>query len=443
MKLFLRNSLQQLLRKLAQLTILRYRPAIVGVTGSVGKTSAKFAITAVLASERSVRASHGNFNGEIGLPLAILGDWKKEDLRLLSRELPPGAFRFRKIWFLLKVIILSLWRLIVLYEYPEILILEYGIDRPGDMRYLISIARPNVTVLTAIGATPAHVEFFSGPDEVAKEKGKLVECLPTSGFAVLNIDDERVMRVKTRARAEIVGFGAGKEARMRILNFENRVESGRPLGVSFKLEYGGSTVPVRLTGALGFSQAYSAAAAASVGLIFGMNLVKISEALEKSYRPASHRMEIVPGMKDTWVIDDSYNASPLSMAVAMETLKSLPAKRKIAVLGDMLEIGEYAMQEHQKTGMLVPKIADELITIGPRAKFIAEGAAKAGMRKSSIQAFDVAEDARLPLRTLVKKGDLILFKASRAMHLEKLVEEVEYIGTPPEEELKEKLESAS
>src|SRR5262249_7803888 len=158
-------------------------------------------------------------------------------------------------------------------------------------------------------------------------------------------------------------YGFDKGATVRISGFENRVEGNRPAGIAFKLQYGGSMVPVRLKDALGAAQAYSAAAAATVGLIFGMNLVKISEALEKNYRPAPHRMEIVRGLKESWIIDDSYNASPLSMMAALETLKSLPAKRKVAVLGDMLEIGEYAMQEHEKIGALLPKVAQELITV--------------------------------------------------------------------------------
>jgi UDP-N-acetylmuramoyl-tripeptide--D-alanyl-D-alanine ligase len=210
---------------------------------------------------------------------------------------------------------------------------------------------------------------------------------------------------------------------MRIFGFQNAVGNGRPVGVKFKLEYGGNSVPVAIFGALGRSQAFAAAAAASVGTIFGMNLVKISEAF-REYVPAHGRMEIVPGVKNTYLIDDCYNASPLSMESALRTLKNLPAKRRIAVLGDMLELGKYAMEEHEKMGGLAAKSANFLITVGPRAKFIAEGARAAGMNKRRIQSFDLAEDARAPLQALIKEGDLILVKGSRAMQLEKVVEEI-------------------
>ncbi|MEK7147102.1 MAG: Mur ligase family protein, partial [Patescibacteria group bacterium] len=139
--------LRLILKKLARWTISRYQPEIVGVTGTVGKTSTKEAIKAVLGKYRRVRASSGNFNNEIGLPLAILGDWEK----------------IRGFFFWLKVFAVSLSRLVLKMPYPEILILEYAADRPGDLKYLLSIARPKVGVITAVGDIPAHVEFYSGP----------------------------------------------------------------------------------------------------------------------------------------------------------------------------------------------------------------------------------------------------------------------------------------
>jgi len=135
-------------------------------------------------------------------------------------------------------------------------------------------------------------------------------------------------------------------------------------------------------------------------------------------------MELVPGVKYTYIIDDCYNASPLSMRSALETLKTLPGKRKVAVLGDMLEIGKYAMDAHEQIGKIAAETSDHLVTVGPRGKFIAEGARKAGMNKRNIQSFDLAEEARVPVQELIRKGDLILIKGSRGMHLERVVEEI-------------------
>jgi UDP-N-acetylmuramoyl-tripeptide--D-alanyl-D-alanine ligase len=416
--------IQNILRSLAALTLHRYRPAVVAVTGSVGKTSTKLAIAAVLGSERYVRPSKGNFNSDIGVALTILGDWSKEELRLISLDTPAGKYFFRKLFFFLKIIGVALWRLVRRVEYPEVLILEYGIDRPGDMSKLLQIARPNVGVMTAIGDTPGHVEFFTGPDDVAREKGKLVEAVPATGFVVLNADDARIMHLKSKVRAQLVTFGAAKDATVMISGISNRAEGMKPIGIAFKLENAEGFVPVRLDNAFGRSNAYASAAAASVGLVFGMNLVSISAALETYYRPAPHRMELVSGVKGIWIIDDSYNAGPLSMRSALDTLDDLPAKRKVAILGDMREIGKFTKEEHAKLGKAAAKVADVLVTVGPEAHAIAENAREAGFSKKNVMEFDTVEDALTPIQTLVQHGDLVLVKASHSIGLSKIVQEL-------------------
>jgi UDP-N-acetylmuramoyl-tripeptide--D-alanyl-D-alanine ligase len=278
-------------------------------------------------------------------------------------------------------------------------------------------------VVTAVGDIPVHVEFYTGPDAVAREKSRLVEALPAVGFAILNYDDESVYEMRDRTRAHVITFGFGQGAEVRITNFENRMEDGKPVGISMKLEYGGSFVPVRLDGVFGKAQAYAAAAAASVGLAFGMNLVRISEALG-FYQAPPRRGKLLAGIKETHIIDDSYNASPLSMHAAIDLLKDLKAKRKVAVLGDMLEIGKYAIEAHEEVGRLGGKFLDILITIGPRAKFIADAANKSGMARKNIYSFDTADEAKSTVQDLIKKGDLVLIKASRAMELDKIVEEI-------------------
>lgn len=422
MKNLLVRTLIWILKKLAQLAVWRYRPGVIGVTGSVGKTSTKLAIASVLGMERRVRASGGNLNNDLGIPLTIIGDWSENDLRLVSRETPPGRKTVQKTFFWIKVVGFGFINVIFprRSRYPEILILEYGADRPGDLKYLLSIAKPNISVITAIGEVPVHVEFFSGPDEVAREKAKLIEYLPSAGFAILNYDDEAVINLRQRTRAHAMTFGFGKDAEVRIASFETKASNNRPMGISFKLEYFGNFVPVRLDGVFGKAQAYASAAAACVGLIFGMNLVKISEAL-KNYQAAPHRMQLLPGINQSYIIDDSYNASPLSTHAALDTLRSLVAKRKVAILGDMLEIGKYAMEAHERAGRLASKVADVIITVGPRAKFIAEAARENGFRGNSILRFDIAEEATQPVKNLIRKGDLVLVKGSHAMELDKIV----------------------
>lgn len=427
--------LKKIVRKLARWTIWRYRPGIIGITGSAGKTSTKLAIAAVLEHGRRVRISSGNLNNDLGVPLTILGDWTAEELALISRATPAGTKQLQKAMFWLKVIFVSLWRVIVpTKDYPEILILEYGADRPGDIKYLLGIARPNISVISAIGDIPVHVEFYGGPEEVAREKGRLIEYLPVGGFAILNNDDNLVRNLQSRTRARVMTFGFEKGSEVRISRFENKVRDGQPLGISFKLEHGSAIVPVRIDNAFGRAHAYAAAAAAAVGLVFGMNLVDISEALSL-YAPPEARMQLVRGIKFTHIIDDSYNASLIAMRSALETLKDLPGKRKIAVLGDMLEIGKYTAEAHESVGRLVATSADVLFTVGPRAKFIAEAAREKKMKRTCIFSFDTADEARKPIQDFIKKGDLILVKGSHSMELNKVVEEIREVVIPTVTEL--------
>src|SRR3989344_813973 len=401
--------LELTLKLLAWATLVRYRPAIVGITGSAGKTTAKFATAAALKGERFVRVAGGNFNNELGLPLSILGNYTKIS----------GFF------FWPRVIARAIWKLISRGSYPEILILEYGIDRPGDMKKLLEIAKPGVGIVTAIGEIPVHVEFFAGPEAVAREKARLLEALPAAGFAALNYDDATAAKMRDRTRARNLTYGFGEGADIRIVNFETRSERDAPPGISFKLEYGGSYVPVRLDGVFGKAHAYAAAAGACVGLVFGVNLVKIAEGLNLFYKPMRGRMMLLPGIKESWIIDDSYNASPLAMHAALDTLRDIKAKRKVAVLGDMLEIGHYTVEAHEEIGRLAAGVVNFLVTVGPRGKFIAYATKKYGLPRRNIISFDTADEARLPVQELIRKGDVVLVKASRAIQLEKVVMEIE------------------
>jgi UDP-N-acetylmuramoyl-tripeptide--D-alanyl-D-alanine ligase len=245
----------------------------------------------------------------------------------------------------------------------------------------------------------------------------------------LNGDDPTVKNLQSRTRGRVMTFGFEKGSEVRVSRFENKVRDGMPVGISFKLEHNSAIVPVRIDNAFGRAHAYAAAAAAAIGLVFGMNLVTISEALAR-YAPLESRMQLVPGIKFTNIIDDSYNASVIAMRVALETLGALPAKRKIAVLGDMLEIGKYTPEAHEMVGRMASESADVLFTVGARAKFIAEAAHKKGMKRTAIFSFDTAEEACKPIQDFIKKGDLILVKGSYSIHLNKVVDEIREVPIP-------------
>ncbi len=429
MRVFVRKTLESILRVLSKATLAKFKPVVIGVTGSVGKTSTKFAIKAVLSSAFRVRASADSHNSEVGFPLAILGEWRGDDLRIISRDAAPGGKSFAKGLFWLKVIIVSATRLLFgsAKKYPEFLILEYGADRPGDIKYLAQIARPQIGVVTAVGDMPVHVEFYDGPDAVALEKGRLVEALLVSGSAALNSDDERVFAMKDKTRAKTITFGFGEGAQVRIDNFETKVESGkgirfpRPIGVTFKLSYNGAFAPVRISGTLGRAQAYACAAAAAVGLGCGMNLVKIADALAY-YQPPAHRFKFVAGVNESLLFDDAYNASPLSMMNALEAVGELKAKRKIGVLGDMRELGKFSQMAHEQLGRLAARSLDVLVVVGDYAGVVAEAAKKAKMPARSVIVCKSAEDALVACLSLIKSGDLVLIKASKAVGLKTVVE---------------------
>lgn len=409
----LKNIVKFLLNVLARLYILRHKPIIVAVTGNVGKTSTKEAIAAVLSRSKKVRSGKGNLNNEFGVPLTIIGDWADDYYETEN-----------SVFFWIKVLFVSFFRWFLPQNYPEILVLEYGADSPGDIKKLCKKYKPHVSVMTAVGEMPVHVEFFQSPQHLAREKSELVKCLESTDFAVLNYDDQVVLDMKEKTKARIMTYGFGEGANVKILNFDFRSDDdGRPQGVSFKIHHGGehTFIPVKIDGSLGKSQALATAAAVSVGLIFKLNLVEIIEALA-DYRGPKGRLKILKGIKNTTIIDDTYNASPASTHLALETLKEF-AGRKIAVLGDMLELGEYVEQAHLAVGNFAGSFVDILVCVGLRAKFIADAAGNQ-MNQHNIYTFPMSDDARRKVQELLCEGDLVLIKGSQGMRMEKIVEEI-------------------
>ena len=423
---------------LAKLYLWRFRPMIIAVTGNVGKTSTKEAIATVVGSVKRVRSGKGNLNNEFGVPLAIIGGFDEE-----YYDKGPS------LWFWFKVVVVGCWSLVAVprtvlrsgtgvgHNYPEILILEYGADKPGDIKRLVKKFKPHIGVVTAVGEVPVHVEFFSGSESVAREKSRLVEALGPTDYAILNIDDDTVFDMKGKTKAKVITFGFGEGAGIKISNFDFKTENAMPVGVSFKLHYGGKYlpaghayrqagrqgfVPVNINGSLGKSQAWAAAAAAAVGVAMDMNLVEISDALSY-YDGPKGRLKILAGIKGSWLIDDTYNASPVSTHLALDVLRALPTKRRIAVLGDMLELGRYSVQAHQAVGDLAGSFVDILVCIGARAKFIADSAGNQ-MPKGNIFTFETSDEAKKKIQDLVKEGDLVVIKGSQGMRMEKIVEEI-------------------
>ena len=418
----MKNLIEKFLATVAKKILNKYQPQIIGVTGSVGKTSTKEAIYTVLRAKfgPQVARSLKNYNNEIGLPLAVIGEYS------------AGDSVIRWLWILFRG--LRIWLLGSSASFPKILILEMGADKVGDIAYLLKIAPCQIGVLTAIG--PSHLEHFGTIENIAKEKGQILMKLPKTGLAVLNIDDKLVAGFKTRTPASVLSYGLHDGADVRasdvvISEIEDespeleRVERIR--GISFKATYNGSTVPFHLPGVLGTQHIYAALAGVAVGLHYGMNLLEISDAL-KEYHPEPGRMALIKGIKGTLIIDDTYNSSPASSMAALDIVSLVlleSPRKKWAILGDMLELGSYSEEGHLSVGRKAFEAGvDFLVVVGEKARDIARGARQAGMNQNNIFEFSDRSEAGVFVQGRMRKGDLLLVKGSQGMRMEMIVREL-------------------
>ncbi len=390
---------QKILRIITILIIKKYRPLIIAITGSVGKTSTKEGIYAAYSDYRKMQKSSGNLNTEIGAPLVFL------------RVKQEGRNAKEWILILLKGINLLIKRD---SNYPEIVIAELGADKPGDIKYLTEFIKPDIGVVTAVGDVPVHIEFYKDAKEVAKEKEQLSMAVRKKGSVVLNIDDHYVSQMKTKGKK--ITFGFNKKADIHIKSF--KVESLK--GSSLILNYQNKDFPLFLSGCIGESFAYIAASTFAVGVALGIDTAKIPQMIEK-IRPAKSRLNIIKGKSNTILLDASYNTSPSSMISALKSLKEVPAKRKIAVIGDMLELGDFSKNEHRKIGDFAGSFVDYIFVIGKWGEDIKKGAINAGIDGKKVFVFEKSEDVAQMIGDFIEEEDVILIKGSQGVRTEKVV----------------------
>lgn len=401
--------LEKVLRWMSVLVLKKYKPRIVSITGSVGKTSTKEAVYTVLSSKFKVRKNVKNYNNEIGVPLTIIG--------------AESGYRSAFKW--MEVFLEWLFMMIFRFDYPQVLVLEMGSDRPGAIKYLTDFISSEAGIITDISSS--HIEFFSRISAIAKEKGTLVKELDEKGLAVLNADNPHVAKLAEQTKANVITFGFSEKADMRATDavFVYNGETGKEIrGISFKLTYKGTVIPVRLVNILAHHQIYAALAAATIGVWFDMNLVEIGTALEKFCAPAG-RMNLLKGIKNTLIFDDTYNASPISTFAALDMLGKISASRKIAVLGDMLELGEETEKGHVSAARKFLEVrGDIFFAVGSRMRFAVAELERHNFPKENIFSFDNPMDAGEKLQEVMRPGDLVLIKGSQGMRMEKIVEEV-------------------
>jgi len=353
---------------------------VIGITGSVGKSTTKELVAEVLQQRYRTRKNEGNLNNEIGLPLSLL--------KITSDD--------------------------------ERAVLEMGFYVPGEIALLGEISKPHVGVVTNI--SEVHLERAGTMEAIAKGKGELVESLPAApeGVAILNIDDPVVRGMAERTKAQIFYYGLSEEADL----WASDIEGLGLEGVRFVFHHAGETFSVRVP-LLGRHSVHTALRAAAVGLIEGLSWPQILSGLTET--PTQLRLVAVDGPGGSLILDDTYNAAPASVFAALNLLEELDGRR-IAVLGDMLELGEFEERGHRMVGARAAEVARHLVTVGERARWIGEEALRAGLPEAVLTALENSDQAIEFLRGEVGSGDVVLIKGSRAIRMDKIVSELEVSG---------------
>jgi UDP-N-acetylmuramoyl-tripeptide--D-alanyl-D-alanine ligase len=407
MKDFFRNVVVSILTFEARMVLHYHNPRVIVVSGSVGKTTTKDMLYAALAGSVHVRKSEKSFNSEIGVPLTILG-------------LPNARMSFLG-W--LENIIHGIG-VVLQKQYPDVLVLEVGADHPGDLRRLRWLA-PSVTVFTRFPDVPAHVEFFSSPEAVIEEKREMRRALREDGTLCINADDVNMQEEPISETQQRISYGYAESATVQMKEYAHTYTTeGRISGGSVRVTYGKEEQSVQLAGVLGAHYAYSIGAAIAVACdVFRIPMATATSRLSAQsasvYAPG--RMRILTGIHGSTLIDDTYNASPAAVRGMIETLKEIPTQqRKIVVLGDMMELGNYAARAHRKAGEQVAEFADLFVAVGARMKEALHAAQQTGNCRTVW--FPDAVQAGEFLRDEVGQGDVIALKGSRhAIRMERAV----------------------
>ncbi|OGN99073.1 MAG: hypothetical protein A2Z71_09720 [Chloroflexi bacterium RBG_13_50_21] len=355
---------------------------VIGITGSVGKSTTKEVVAEVLSQRFKTIKNKGNLNNEIGLPLTMLS----------------------------------------LTEEHERAVLEMGFYVPGEIKLLCELAIPHIGVVTNIGTV--HASRAGSQNEIARGKAELVQALPKDGFAILNYDDPLVRKMADQAQAHVFFYGLDENADL----WADNVESLGLEGILFWMHYRqqknrpAEVLQLRVP-LIGRHSVQTVLRAAAVGLVDGLTWQEIVSGL----RSASNELRLIAvhSQNGALILDDTYNASPESMLAALNLLNDLEG-RKVAVLGDMLELGQYEQRGHQMVGIRAAEVVDELVTIGERGRIIAEAAMDAGLPPSKIIILDQVEQAIQYLKPDLKPDDVVLVKGSNMMRMDRIVSELEY-----------------
>ncbi len=372
------NNTLEALQQLARYWRRRLNIRVIGITGSVGKSTTKELIAEVLSQRYRTLKNPGNLNNEIGLPLTLL-------------RLGKGHERA---------------------------VLEMGFYVPGEIALLCDIAQPQVGVITNIGTV--HAERAGSQEAIARGKSELVQALPVGGYAILNHDDPWVRWMADKTQAQILYYGLTPEAHL----WADEIETMGLEGIRFRLHYRRESFSVRVP-LIGHHSVQTALRATAVGIVEGLTWGEIIHGLQRS--PTQLRLVAVRSSSGALILDDTYNASPESTLASLQILHEMKGRR-IAVLGDMLELGPYEQSGHEKVGVRAAEVADVLVAVGELSKIIARAAREAGMKPEKIFWVPDTSQAIEVLRPLLKEGDVVLIKGSHGLRMDRIVSALEVVG---------------
>ncbi|MDQ5957284.1 MAG: hypothetical protein QG614_259 [Patescibacteria group bacterium] len=383
----------------AKQVLKKHNPMVIGITGNIGKTSTKDSI-AVALQTLSVRENKKSLNSEFGVPLTVLNQktgWN-------------SIIKWSKV-------ILAGFKEIRTKDYPKILILEIGADHKGDIKNLMKWLKLDIAVMTQFAEVPVHIENFDSKEQMLKEKSYIVKGLKKGGIFIFNADCEDCVNISKKVRDDVKTISFGEKtgdcrANMIINDIKNK-------NVHSQINYNNKKYNLICNSVIGNASILAAMPAIIIADHYRLNLPNVVESLKDMER-APGRMRLLEGKGGSVILDDSYNSSPLALMNGLKTLNETNViGRKIVILGDMLELGEFTRQEHYKMGSEVKRVAHVLVTVGSRAKFIAEGARDAGMEDGWILECSRSDEAGKEVLSIIKSGDLVYIKGSQGVRMEK------------------------
>jgi UDP-N-acetylmuramoyl-tripeptide--D-alanyl-D-alanine ligase len=404
--------MEPVLARAAKQILETHRPLVVGISGSVGKTSAKDAVSCVLCDWTRTMSSPGNQNDELGVPLSIIG------------APPSGRNPFGWLATLRRARRIAGSSNSI---YPDCLVLEFGSCHVGDVEHLMLLSAPTIGVLTAI--EPTHLEFYDSLPKIELEEGKVVTMLPASGIGVVNLDNSGAVGAAGQASCRIVTYGFGAGADVRGLAAVSVIEWDRRTACThLDVQVGNERADIKIDGTIGTHSCYAPLAALGVAQAIGVPFEAAVSAL-RAYVPPAGRMRCRPGLNGSLVVDDTYNSSPAAAIRALDALAEVASREEstgaVAVLGPMAELGPASRREHEALGRHAANVGlDRLVTVGDETRYTARAARDAGMPDRRVLELAGTEEAVHALKERVQPGSVVLVKGSQSSRLERVASEL-------------------